>query len=93
MKKPLQQIGPFKDTVYKNPENELSVTCRHGVADFQGWFKAYREADASGFHNQLGITRSVVQQGEDREDGTATCVVTHYFPESAEEAVRQGSLF
>lgn len=83
----LKKIGPFKNTVYKNPEKEMSVTCRHGVADYQGWLAAYREADSSGFHKQLGITKSVVQQGETR-DNTDTCVVTHYFPESSEAMVR-----
>jgi len=54
----------------------------HGVPDFESWFELYSKAEADGLMTKMGVTKSIISEGEKTEDGTPTIQVLHFFPQS-----------
>lgn len=73
--------------------SERMVFVSHKVPDFAQWFAAYEEADAAGFHKNMGITRSVVSRGSTDDEGRVEIQGIHYFPEESLQAIQKAFKF
>lgn len=62
----------------------------HGVPDFDAWYAEYKKIDATGFHRDVGITKSwVSKQIEPNADGKTVIQVVHFFPKDKFEGIKK----
>jgi len=72
-----------------SPSQDLMVVVlSHGVPSFEKWLEAFNDVNTANLHKQIGVVRSLVGQGSNRDDGTQTCVVVHVFKKSHEDKMR-----
>lgn len=60
---------------------DFLVYCSHGVAEYSAWETAFKEADETGFHKDLGVKKSWVGRSVNPSSYfKQSCEVIHTFP-------------
>jgi len=71
---------------------DVTMCCvgQHATPDLAAWYEEFKKIDATGFHKDLGITKSWVSKLiEPNADGKPQIQVVHFFPKSKLEGIKK----
>jgi len=74
-------------TIKLGSEAEMMAITTHGIADSDAWLDMYTRAHRCTEH--LGVTKTIVCEGQISADWTLTIQIVRFFPESKLEAMKE----